>query len=172
MTGEGRVEPLSDLIDRSDFSCGVDALDRYLQTQAGQDIRRNVATCFVFLLPSPVVRGFYTLSATAIELTDLPPALARRLPRYGLVPAVRLGRLAVDVRMQGRGLGAALLADAFQRVARSDVACWAMVVDAKDDAAAVFYSRFGFRPLGANPLQLFLPMAEARAVIAASMQDD
>jgi ribosomal protein S18 acetylase RimI-like enzyme len=78
------------------------------------------------------------------------------------VPAVRIGRLAVDQRFQGRGLGAALLADAATRALRADAAAFTLLVDAKNDSAVAFYERFGFRTLASQPRTLFLPLATAQ----------
>jgi ribosomal protein S18 acetylase RimI-like enzyme len=133
--------------DRSTFGCGVDALDRYFRQQVGQDVRRRIATCFVLTdLGGGRVAGFYTLSACDIEFADLPEERRRGLPRYPTVPAVRLGRLAVDTSFRGRGLGAALLFDAILRAARSDIAAHFLLVDATNDAAASFYRHYGFEP--------------------------
>ena len=156
-----RVAALSDAHERATFTCGVDALDRYLRAQAGQDVRKRVATCFVLVAEDdPVPRGYYTLTATTIALTDLPPTLAKRLPRYPLMPAVLMGRLAVAAAYRRHGLGERLLLDAFARTLRSDIAAFAFVVDAKDEAAAAFYARYGFRPLTLDGRRLFVPMAE------------
>jgi ribosomal protein S18 acetylase RimI-like enzyme len=92
-------------------------------------------------------------------LADLLAATAKKLPRYPTVPAVRMGRLAVDQPFKGQGLGAALLADALDRAARSEIAAHALVVDAKDEAAAAFYRHH----VPDSPLALFLPLATALA---------
>ena len=86
----------------------------------------------------------------------------RRLPRYPTLPAVRIGRLAVDERFQGRGLGAALLMDAAARTMRTDAAAFTLLVDAKNDRAVAFYQRYGFRTLASQPRTLFLPLATAQ----------
>ncbi|MCA9243657.1 MAG: GNAT family N-acetyltransferase [Phycisphaerales bacterium] len=161
-----RIEPLSDH-DRSEFDCGVDALNAYLARQVGQDRRRRMSFCFVAVEQATRrVAGYYTLSATGIELSDLPPDIQKRLPRYPSVPAVRIGRLAVDQRYRGQRLGGALLFDAIQRTVASDIAAFAVIVDAKDDIAAAFYSHFGFQPLTNKPLKLFLPIGEALRELA------
>ena len=81
------------------------------------------------------VAAYYTISAASIPLVDLPPEETKRLPRYPTVPAVRIGRLAVDQRFQGRGLGGALLADAASRMLKADAAAFTLLVDAKNDQA-------------------------------------
>lgn len=147
---------------REAFDSGVDALDRYLRQQATQDQRRRVSSCFV-ALDGECIAGYYTLASASVALGDLPQLVARRLPRYPTVPAVRMGRLAVDLAYRGRGLGAALLADALERVLRADIAAWALLVDAKDDAAVAFYQHHGFMAFADIPRTLFLPVATARA---------
>ncbi|RQS41755.1 GNAT family N-acetyltransferase [Burkholderia sp. Bp8986] len=147
--------------DRSEFACGTPALDRYLREQATQDVRRRVAACFV-MLDGNSITGYYTLAAASISLADLPHAVTRKLPRYPAVPAVRMGRLAVDQRYRGRGLGGALLVNALQRAAKSEIPAVALVVEAKDDASAAFYRHFGFQPLTHDPLALFLPLATVK----------
>lgn len=169
-----RVEPLSDRHDRAAFASGVEPLDRYLHAQAGQDVRKRVASCFVLVDEDDGVGGegaarpwgFYTLAATSVALAELPQALSKRLPRYPLVPATLMGRLAVDAARRGQGWGQHLLLDALARSLRSEVASYAFVVDAKDDAAAAFYAAHGLRPLTAGGRRLFLPMAEAARLFA------
>lgn len=155
-----RVETLGPHHDRSAFESGVQPLDRYLRLQAGQDARKKMTAVFVLVLPTGEIAGFYTLCATAVKLTDLPMKLARKLPRYPLVPATLLGRLAVDRREQGKGYGRFLLADALFRALRSEVASFAVIVDAKDDTARRFYERESFRPFPDHPMKLFLPMTD------------
>jgi GNAT superfamily N-acetyltransferase len=148
--------------DRAAFSSGVGALDTYLRTQAGQDIRRHIANCFV---ASPantnIVAGYYTFSAASVPVSDLPEQQARLLPRYPVVPAALIGRLAVDRGYRGRGLGAVLLFDAIQRACRSDAAVFAVIVDDKDENAAAFYEHYGFKAFVSRPRSLFLPVATA-----------
>jgi ribosomal protein S18 acetylase RimI-like enzyme len=160
-----RVEPLSDAHERASFDCGDEALNRYFRTQATQDIRRHVANCFVAVEEAGGrIAAYYTLSAASIPMTDLPPDESKRLPRYPAIPAVRIGRLAVDRRFQGRGLGAAMLAHATARVIQSDIAAFMLVVDAKNDAAVAFYHRHEFRLIAGSPRTLFQPLATARKV--------
>ena len=135
--------------DRSGFACGSIPLDRYFQTQATQDMRRRIAACYIAVeRETDVLAGFYTLSAADIPVTDLPPDIVKRLPRYPTLPAARVGRLAVDTRFKRQGLGGALLADAVLRAAASEVAVFAMVVDAKDASAEAFWRHHGFVAYG------------------------
>lgn len=154
------VEPLG-LHDRTAFSCGVEELDRYFRTRVGQDVRKHVAACFVLVgRKDEAVIGYYTLSATAVALTSLPAGLAKKLPRYPDVPVTLLGRLALDRRYQGQGLGGLLLSDALKRSCRvvTEVASYAVVVDALDAAACRYYERYGFIRFPDSARRLFLPM--------------
>lgn len=163
MTAPFRVEALGAETGRDGFSCGVPALDGYLARQASQDMRRRVSACYVATeVTSGRTAGYYTLAAASVALTDLPEALAKKLPRYPSVPVARVGRLAIDLAFQGRQLGGALLADAAERAARSEVAVFALLVDAKDETAAAFYRHHGFEPLGGRSLQLVVPLQRFR----------
>ncbi len=148
--------------DRAAFNSDSETLNRYLREQATQDLRRRVAACFVALADGQRIAGYYTLASASLLLADLPASTGKKLPRYPTVPAVRMGRLAVDQAFQGQGLGGALLADALERVARSEIAAFALLVDAKDEAAAAFYRHHGFIALPDSPLTLFLPLATVR----------
>lgn len=153
------IEPLNAQHNRADFQCGVAALERYLREQAGQDIRRRIAAPFVLHdKDTGRIAGYYTLAATAIQLEELPPELTKRLPKYPLLPATLLGRLAVDERYQGQGLGTFLLFDALWRSLVSEIASMAVVVDAKDDRASAFYEYHQFIPFPEQPRRLYLPM--------------
>ena len=160
------IAPLAAAHDRQTFSCGAEPLDRYLRTQATQDVRRHIANCFVASpLQSNAVAGYYTLSAASIPMTGLPAEQARKLPRYPVLPAALIGRLAVDRSFQGRQLGAALLFDAIARAIRADAAVLALVVDAEHEAAARFYRHHGFEAFPGRAGRMFLPVATARRVV-------
>jgi len=162
VTAPFTIERLSTLHERKTFASGVDALDRYFLERVTQDIRRRLTTCFVAVdSTSQRVAGYYTIAATSIPLADLAPEIGKKLPRYPLVPAVRLGRLAVDAAYRGRRLGSAMLWDATARTIRSDISAFAVVVDAKDNAAVAFYEHHGFLPCASLPTSLYLPLAEA-----------
>ena len=159
-----RVERLRNDHDRAAFSCGNEPLDRYFHSQAGQESRRRIASCYVLMSEEGAIAGYYTLSATNIALVDLPAGLARRLPRYPAVPATLMGRLAVDQRYRGQGMGELLLFDALSRTLRSDIASYAFVVDAKDETAQASYERYRFIRLSSTGRRLFLPLAEVAAL--------
>lgn len=105
------------------------------------------------------------MAAAEVPVTGLPDDLRRKLPRYPTVPVVRIGRLAVDVRHDGKGLGSILVANAIGRVLRSEIAAYALTVDAKDEAAAGFYRHLGFLPFGPVDKALFLPVATAKKLL-------
>jgi GNAT superfamily N-acetyltransferase len=153
------IQPLNAQHNRSDFDCGIEALNRYLKQQASQDVRRRIAAVFV-LIDQDVgrVAGYHTLAATAIRLTELPSEIAKKLPKYPLVPASLLGRLAVDQSYHRQGLGSFLLMDALWRSVKSEIAAMAVVVDAKDDTARAFYEHHQFIPFPDQPQRLYLPM--------------
>lgn len=120
----------------------------------------------VLLLPDGTVAGFCTLTSTSVLLGELLDKTVRKLPKYPLVSAPLLCRLAVDRRQQGKGFGRFLVADALYRTAMSEIASFAVNVDAKDENASRFYERESFLPFPDQPMKLFQPMA-AMAEIAA-----
>ena len=102
--GPFRIEPLSADHDRAQFTSGSAPLDRYFREQASQDIKRRIAACFVALnLETQEIAGFYTLTATSVPLDALAPEIVKKLPRYPVVPAALLGRLAIAKTVQGKG---------------------------------------------------------------------
>lgn len=127
---------------------------------ATQDVRRNVARVFVATPDSDTrkLAGYFTLSACSIACSDLPGELARKLPRYP-VPVALIGRLAVDTSARGAGLGSILVADACRKVAQASavLAVAGIVVDAKDESAARFYTHLGFVALPGQCTRLLLP---------------
>jgi predicted GNAT family N-acyltransferase len=147
--------------DRSSFTCGVAALDDYLHRQAAQDMEKHAAVVYVALLEPPAIASYYTLSQFSIDLVRLPDAMVKRLPRYPVVPATLLGRLAVSTALHGRGIGETLLFRALDRsLAQSrSVASAGVLVDAKAESAATFYRRYGFTSILDAPNRLFLSMA-------------
>jgi ribosomal protein S18 acetylase RimI-like enzyme len=151
--------------DRSGFSSGVAELDRHYHQQVTQDIRRRVSSCFVALTGDGVIAGYYTLASGSIPIAELPPEIARRLPRYPTLPAVRIGRLAVDARFRGQGFGRLLLWDATLRALRAEQANFTLLVDAKDDPAVAFYRHHGFVSFATAPRVLFLPLATAAKIL-------
>lgn len=128
--------------------------------QAGQDVARHVAVCFVLTPDGATIAGYYTLSQYSVDLSTLPTEVARRLPKYPKVPATLLGRLAVSEDYRGQRLGEFLLLDALYRSWRQSeqVGSAALVGDAINEAAQRFYEHFDFIRLPGRSDRLFLPM--------------
>ena len=157
-------EPLTAAHARAQFSCGKPCLDDYIRQYARQDQRRDVGRTFVAVQYGELrVDGYYTLASASERWANLPEAEARALPKRD-VPVVLLGRLAVDVRVQGRGLGERLLLDALRRSERlaNEIEIRAAIVQALDEQAKGFYQRYGFMVLADDPLHLYLPMYAIR----------
>jgi GNAT superfamily N-acetyltransferase len=152
------IAPLGKQHDRAAFSCGQPALDDWFRRRASQDEKRNIARVFVAFDDERGVIGFYSLSSFTLAIDDLPEEIAQKLPRYDAIPAALIGRLARDQQVRGAGIGELLLADAVRRIlgAGRSLAVFAIVVDAKDDQAVVFYEGFGFRRFPTRPGRLFL----------------
>ena len=138
-----------------------------MQKQARQDAERNLSAVSVLTVDSVTIAGFYTLSACTVQPVDLPPEVAKKLPRRP-VPATLLGRLAISSMARGQGLGEILLFHALGRalMSASDVASWAVVVDAKEGARA-FYLAYTFRSLLSEPDRLYVPMQLVRKLLPA-----
>ena len=170
MTGPYVIEPPASH-ERHDFTCGVAALDRYFREQVSQDIRRRVTNCFVAIDTAGGVAGYYTFAAASLPMAELTADAVKRLPRYPLLPAALIGRLAVAAQHRGQGLGAALIVDAIARTMRAEPAIFALIVDAKDEAAVAFYGHLGFHTFTSRPMSLFLPVAEAQRRLRAAPEN-
>lgn len=147
--------------DRAAFDCGVPALNEFLHKYAVQQSKKGLTTVYLLIdrRQSADILGFYALSASKVEATRLSAAAQKKLPRYP-IPCFRMGRLACSATRQGIGLGRILLGLAVERClrARAQVAAYALLVDAKDEHAAGFYSHFGFTALQDAPLSLYLAL--------------
>jgi GNAT superfamily N-acetyltransferase len=168
-----REEAIARRHDRKGFDCGVSELNIYLERYARQNHESGGAKAFVAVIPAEPARilGFYTISPGAIAFAHVPTALTRQLGRYE-VPVFRLGRLAVDLPMQGRGLGGDLLlaAGARAHAVAEKVGGVALAIDAKDAQAARWYARFGAMRLLDDPLKLVLPLSVIAEAIAAGRE--
>ena len=147
--------------DHSVFGCGEPALDAFLQKHAYQNMRKGISQTWV---PVPLdqpstIAGYYSLAPAEVVLAHLQPADARPLPPYP-IPCFRLGRLARCLRWRAEGLGDLLMGLAVERCeqARQSVGGYALIVDAKGEAAKSFYRRYGFRPYLDTPNSLYLPL--------------
>lgn len=141
-------EPLSSQHQKALFNCGKPQLDDYLHLQAGQDMKKKLSACFVLKDgESQLIKGYYTLSNSAISLDHLPASLGKKLPQaYKSIPAVLLGRLAVDQSYRNQGIGKLLLVDALKRCydISKTLGTYAVIVDPLDKEAERFYSKYGF----------------------------
>ena len=152
---------------RAGFDCGEGALNDFLQRQAGQLQRRGFGKTYVALAEDGLtVCGFVSVSAGQVATKQLPEGL--KLPRYP-APMLRIGRLAVDSRQQGRGVGQDLLAFALRLALEfsQQVGLYAVLVEAKDNKARAFYTRLGFIETVDDSLCLYLPIATLAKTMAA-----
>jgi len=145
---------------RQEFDCGNLQLNAWLSQIARQHQDKGLSKTFVALReedPNQIC-GFYALTLAELENRHLPEVWRKKLPRR--IPGVRLGRLAVDIRYQGKGLGELLLMDALSRALKiyQQAGGIGLFVDAIDQEAASFYQRFGFESMPDQPLVLFLPL--------------
>ncbi|WP_165177035.1 GNAT family N-acetyltransferase [Desulfovibrio sp. ZJ369] len=158
---------LSPAMEKSGFACGEAALDTYLQKLASQDMKRGFATVIVARTetdPKKII-GYYTLSAASVLLDNVPEEMARNMPRYPNIPAVRLGRLAVASGMQGQHIGSLLVLDALRRSCLNELAWALFLVDAKNERVAAFYEKFLFQRFADNTLHLWMHRKQAENLI-------
>lgn len=152
--------------DRSKFTSGNEKIDLYFRTVVSQDVKRRYAACYVLVeQESGRLAGFYTLSSSTIPLTEIPPDLVKKLPRYPTVPAILIGWLGRDIGFQGQNIGSLLVYDAIRRVASSPAGAHAIIVDAIDDVASAFYRKHFFLPFANRPQSLFIEVATALTLI-------
>jgi predicted GNAT family N-acyltransferase len=152
---------------RSNFCCGKESLDNYIRKQASQDLKKRVSSVFILMdVPESSVLAYYTLSSYTVDIASLSEAFAKRLPRYPLLPATLLGRLAVDNSQKGKRFGELLLIDALKKSLDTaiQVASLAVVAQALDESALSFYIKYGFQPFKNEPLMLYLPMKSVEGV--------
>lgn len=161
-------EPISKRHNREAFDCGDAALNDFLRRHARQTHERGGAKTFLAVRADDTssVLGFYSISPASVEFAQAPDIIKRGLARHD-VPAFRLGRLAIDKPMQGRGLGGQLLLSAGRRCLRAsqEVGGVALLIDAKNEDIARWYASYGALPLLDAPLSLLLPMASIRMAL-------
>ena len=153
---------LSSKYHKAVFSCGKDVLDNYLHIQAKQDVKRKITACFVLTEDDNNIKGYYTLSSASLNRDDLPPTILKKLPpAYQHLPTTLLGRLAVDIKYKGKGMGTLLLMDALKRSYQNSlqIASMAVIVDPLDDEAKQFYKHYGFIELPTSG-KMFIPMVQ------------
>lgn len=151
--------------DRAGFDCGVPELNSFLKATARQHSDKGISRTFVLSEQErpAVIFGYFTLTLCEVRTEDLPVAYAKKYPQHGL-PAVRLARLAVSRKYQGKGYGGLLLAEAVHRTVliAEQAGVIGLFVDAKEERAHKFYERYGFVSLPGHASQLFLPIETLR----------
>ena len=154
-------EPLNSTHKKSNFSCGKEMLDVYIHKQANQDVKRKLSACFVINeKETNLIKGYYTLSNNSIPSKFVPNQIQKKLPRsYESIPTTLLGRLAIDNRFQGQGIGKLILIDALKRSYEisKTIGSFAVIVDPIDQDAENFYEKYGFIKLPDSG-KMFLPM--------------
>lgn len=164
-----RLESLGKHHDRAKFTCGVESLDSYLKTQASQDMRRKANAVFILApldSPSKIV-GYFTLCAYSLAPGTIPDEVRKHIPRYPVVSATLIGRLAISTAFQGRRLGSLLLAEALRKTSEnaSIVGSSMAVVDAIDERATRFYQAHGFIKLPES-MRLILPLRSIAEIVS------
>ena len=164
-------EPISKQHNSKAFDCGDNALNVFLCRHARQTHDQGGAKTFLAVRDDDplLILGFYSLSPASIEFSRAPAVIKRGLARHD-VPVYRLGRLAVDRSMQGKGLGGQLLLSAGRRCFRAsqEVGGVALLIDAKNEGVANWYASYGALPLLDTPLSLLLPLPTIRTVLEAA----
>lgn len=157
----------SDEFSTDAFASGKPALDRWLVEHAKTAQAKRIAQVFVWHEHGDsAVRAYFTLSAHEIVAEDLPRRLQRGMPDK--LPAILLGKLALDTPLHGRGLGGQLLYDVYQRVlsVSRELGARYLVVDALDDQAAAYYEHYGFRRMsGEHSMRLVRKIGDLEADI-------
>lgn len=140
------------------FSCGNSELDTYLKRYAKKNHKRGIGKSFA-LAEEEMIVGFYTISMSSIHFENIPDSCKAGIPKYP-IPVAIIGKLAIDLKYQGKKMGGVLLMDAIWRIfeASQSVAAYAVIVDAKDEKSKGFYEHYGFIPYKKDPFSLFLPM--------------
>lgn len=156
--------PLADHHDVEAFASGAPTLDAWIRRKARANQASGASRTYVLCRSDRVV-GFYALAAGSVSHELSPRKLRQNMPDP--VPVIVLGRLAVDAREQGNGLGRALLRDAVLRVAAAarEVRVAAMLVHALNDRAKAFYVAAGFEPSPVDPMVLILRIKDINALI-------
>lgn len=159
------IELLDKKHNRENFDCGKELLTNYLRTQAGKDIKRKLSACFVLSENGTGIQGYYTLSNNSISLNSFPEHIQKKLPKsYNAVPTTLLGRLAIEKKHQGQGLGKILLIDALKRCYEisKEIGSFAVVVDPIDEEAEKFYKKYDF---------IKLPTSQKMFIAAKTLQE-
>ena len=142
------IELLNKKHNRKEFDCGKELLNNYLKNQAGQDVKRKLSACFVLVdNETNLIQGYYTLSNYSIPLRNFSEQIRKKLLKtYKSIPITLLGRLAIDKKKQGKGIGKILLIDALKRsyTISNEIGSFGIVVDPIDNEAKNFYGKYDF----------------------------
>lgn len=154
--------------DREQFDSGEPVLDEWLHRYAGQNRRRDTAATWVIANADDVVVAYASVAMTGVDRSAAPEVLAKGAPDP--VPALLLGRLAVDQRYANLGIGTALAAHVLATAVELNekAACRAVVVTALNEQARAWWERFGFRPFAPDEpdhLDLYLLTSEIDATL-------
>lgn len=162
-----QIELLSKKHKKKEFECGKDLLDNYIRNQASQDVKRKLSACFVLEdTQTGLIQGYYTLANNSIPLHAISENWQKKLPSsYSSIPTTLLGRLAVDKRFQGKGIGQILLIDALKRSygISEEMGSFAVVVAPIDSEAEKFYEKFGFIKLP-HSKKMFIAMKTVKSL--------
>jgi len=163
-------EPIEKRHDRAAFDCGDADLNTFLVRHARQSHEKGGAKTFLAIDDEDQkILGFYSLSPASIAYERTPDLVKKGLARYEM-PVIRLARLAVDLSVQGQGLGGQLLLAAGRRCLRvaAEAGGVALLNDAKNEGVAGWYASYGAVPLQDAPLSLLLPFKTIHAALAAA----
>ena len=153
-------------LDRASFDCGEPGLNRFLKEEATQYTKRGLCVVHALAEEKSII-GYFSLSSSAVQVMDLPPAIAKKFPQNLNVPCWLIGKLAVDVKFQGQGFGEVLLFEAMRKILTmaQETGGYCVVIDAKNEAAKGFYLKYGFVPFVGDELRLYLPLASIPALL-------
>lgn len=160
------LRPINKRLAKAPFDCGYPSLNDFLRLFALKNEKLSIGKTYIGLLDNEEVCGYFTISTAQIITEDLPENLRRKLPRYP-VPAFRIGKLAVDKKFQGKGIGQKLLKHALLKAIEvsDNVGLYSVLVDAIDEQAKGFYLKFGFIPFEEKPMTLFIPIATIKQAL-------
>ena len=175
-TTEYLIEPFDpDKHERTAFSCGVEQVDNFFKRTANKLSKADNLRVFVMAKSDGSVIGFYALNAHSVDYHDLPESFARNRPGHGKIPAAYISMIGRDEKYAGGGFGGDLLLDCLNRItlASDSVGLAVAILDVLDDGNAelvakrmALYKGYGFLPIPANPLRLFITVATIRKLMA------
>jgi hypothetical protein len=154
--------------DRAAFSCGIEQVDNFFQKTANKVQKSDNLRIFVMTQGGGPIIGFYAINSHAVDYTELPRKFARDRPGHGAIPAAYISMIGRDLKFIGGGYGGDLLIDCLMRIARisDEIGTAIVMLDVLDcgnaeltEKRAKLYKEYGFQPLPANPMRMFIPIA-------------